>query len=357
MGSFPSGRLLGWYDKNRRDLPWRKTGDPYRIWVSEVMLQQTRVDSVIPYYHRFLEAFPSVESLAAAERQQLLKIWEGLGYYSRARNLQDAARIVAGEHGGELPDDEASLRELPGIGPYTAAALLSIAFGKPYAVVDGNVIRVLTRYFGIRDDIRSNRTRKEIEKLASQILDEERPGDFNQAVMELGATICKPSSPDCSRCPISARCAARLSAETDSIPWKSPRGKIPHHDIGVGLIRNSEDKLLIALRPEEAMLGGLWEFPGGKRANGEEIRQTVRREIREETGLQVEVGEPFKVLDHAYSHFKITLHAYWCRPDPPDQTPVAEASRKLRWVGVEELEEYPFPKANKTLTEALRKSH
>ncbi|MEX0770212.1 MAG: A/G-specific adenine glycosylase [Balneolaceae bacterium] len=197
MPDFPTPELLDWYDRNHRDLPWRKSGSPYSIWVSEIMLQQTRVDTVIPYFHRFLEAFPTIKKLAKADRQEVLKLWEGLGYYSRARNLHKAAQTVVREYQGKLPETYQEIRKLKGVGPYTAAALLSIVYGQPYAVVDGNVSRVLTRFYGIETDIRARQTQNQIQELADDILSEKRPGDFNQAMMELGATVCTPANPDC----------------------------------------------------------------------------------------------------------------------------------------------------------------
>ena len=351
MSEYFSEDLLQWYYREKRDLPWRRTDDPYNIWISEIMLQQTRVDTVIPYYHRFLEAFPTVYDLANAEQQQVLKLWEGLGYYSRARNLHQAAKTVVNEFDGEIPASQKKITTLKGIGPYTAAAILSIAYQKPYAVVDGNVIRVLTRYFGIKEDIRSAAVKNQVQELADGLIPEKQPGDFNQSVMELGATICKPQNPECERCPVSSNCIAFNSAQTDSIPYKSPAKKVPHHHIGVGLIVNDNGELLIALRPNNVMLGGLWEFPGGKKEKSESIKNTVARELREEIGVDVEVFNKFQDLKHAYSHFKITLHAYWCKIIDGDPTP--NSSIELKWVTLEEINEYPFPKANKTLIEEL----
>jgi A/G-specific adenine glycosylase len=344
--------LLSWYRLEKRDLPWRRTSDPYSIWVSEIMLQQTRVDTVIPYWHRFLEAFPTVHDLAEANRQQVLKLWEGLGYYSRGRNLHDAAKTVAEKFDGSLPDSYDQISELKGIGPYTAAAILSIAFNKPYAVVDGNVIRVMTRYFGIEEDIRSGSVKKRVQKHAGDLMPNDHPGDFNQAVMELGATVCKPTNPDCETCPVSARCIACRTSRTDVIPYKSKAKKIPHHNIGVGLIVNESGQLLIALRPEDAMLGGLWEFPGGKKEKGESIEKTVARELQEELGVEVRVLDKFMQLKHAYSHFRITLYAYWCTI--VSGSPEPKSSRQIKWVSLDEIDQYPFPKANKVLVESLR---
>lgn len=351
MSEFPTADLLDWFDKNKRTMPWRETSDPYKIWISEIMLQQTQVATVIPYYNRFLEKFPTVDSLANATQQSVLKVWEGLGYYSRARHMHAAAKEVVENYGSTFPDTYSELLNLKGIGPYTAAAVSSIAFQRHHAVVDGNVIRVLSRYFGIRDDVRRSKVKSEIQTLADSILSKERPGDFNQAVMELGATICTPTQPSCGSCPLSPNCIAYKKSETDTIPYKSPRKKVPHHHIGVGLITDSDERLLISLRPDDAMLGGLWEFPGGKKEKGEAIKSTVKRELREELGVNVSVGDKFMDLKHAYSHFKITLHAFWCKIESGSPSP--NSSEELRWVSLSEIDEYPFPKANKVLIEKL----
>lgn len=346
-----SKRLLDWYGRHKRDLPWRGSEDPYRIWISEIMLQQTQVDQAMPYYHRFMERFPSVYDLAKADQQEVLKVWEGLGYYSRARNLHHAAKTIVDDFDGEIPTEWNEITALKGIGPYTASAILSIAFDQPYAVVDGNVLRVLTRYYGIEKDVRSSRTKNEIQGLADGLIDPDRPGDFNQALMELGATLCVPVNPDCERCPVGEECVAYKTLKTDAIPYKSPAGEKPHHQIGVGIIKNDRDEVLIALRPDDVMLGGLWEFPGGKQKENETIEETVVRELREELGVELEIHRPLMKLDHAYSHFKITLHAYMCELRAGE--PKAKSSRKIRWVPIDSLEEFPFPKANRKLTEKL----
>ncbi|MDZ7772047.1 MAG: A/G-specific adenine glycosylase [Balneolaceae bacterium] len=344
--------LLDWYDVHKREMPWRGINDPYRTWVSEVMLQQTRVDQAAPYYKRFIERFPTVEILAEAGQQEVLRVWEGLGYYRRARHLHEAARTVVEEFGGELPDSWEEITRLKGIGPYTAAAVLSIAFGRPHAVVDGNVLRVLTRYFGLDGDIRKSAVKNEVQELADGLLDPERPGDFNQAVMELGAMVCTPGSPDCGKCPLQDGCEAARTARQDEIPYKSPPKKRPHHQIGVGVVRDGEGSVLIALRPEGAMLGGLWEFPGGKQESGEELEETVRRELREELGVEVVVEKPLMKVDHAYSHLTVSLNVFLC--SLASGTPEARDSQEVRWVALEELDDYPFPKANRAITEKLQ---
>ena len=351
MTDFPVKTLLDWYQKNKRTMPWRETSDPYRIWISEIMLQQTRVDTVIPYYNRFMDAFPAIEKLAGADQQQVLKIWEGLGYYSRARNMHHAAKDVVDRLEGNFPTNYNELLKLKGIGPYTAAAISSIAFNEKQAVVDGNVIRVLSRYYGIEEDVRKTSVKKSIQQFADEIIPASEPGDFNQAVMELGATVCTPKNPECGSCPLSTQCAAYNSAQTETIPYKSPKKKVPHHQIGVGMITDPSHRMLIALRPDDVMLGGLWEFPGGKQKKNESIEKTVERELKEELGVDVNVNNKFMQLKHAYSHFKITLHAYWCTIE--SGTPEPHSSNGLKWVSLSEINEYPFPKANKVLIEKL----
>lgn len=332
-------------------MPWRDCGNPYYIWLSEIMLQQTRVDQATPYFNRFIERFPTVFDLAEANQQEVLSVWEGLGYYSRARYLHAAAKKVVEKYDGTVPDSWDEIAQLKGIGPYTASAVLSIAFQKPYAVVDGNVIRVLSRYLGVEGDVRRSATKNAIQEHADALLDQNRPGDFNQAVMELGATVCTPSNPNCEACPLAGGCIAYQQVKTEEIPYKSPAKKVPHHTIGVGVVMNEKNEVLIALRPNDAMLGGLWEFPGGKKEDGENIKQTVVRELHEELGVDVEIVEPLMQLKHAYSHFKITLHAYVC--SLVDGNPQPKTSQEIKWVAIEQLDQFPFPKANRRLTDKL----
>ncbi|WP_440999533.1 A/G-specific adenine glycosylase [Fodinibius sp. SL11] len=343
--------LLNWYDQYKRDMPWRDCTDPYKIWVSEIMLQQTRVDQATPYFNRFIEHFPTVYDLAKADQQEVLKIWEGLGYYSRARHLHAAAKLVVDKFDGTVPDNWDDINELKGVGPYTASAVLSIAYQKKHAVVDGNVIRVLSRYLGIEDDVRSSTTKNTIQDAADELISEQRPGDFNQAVMELGATICTPSNPNCEECPIQANCVAFKTAKTEEIPYKSSAKKRPHHQIGVGIVMNEDEEVLIALRPDDAMLGGMWEFPGGKQQEDEQIEETVKRELNEELDIAVSITKPFMKLDHAYSHFKITMHAYLC--ELVEGNPKPKSSQEIRWITIDDLKDYPFPKANRKLTVKL----
>lgn len=344
-------RLIAWFVPRARPMPWRETDDPYRIWVSEIMLQQTRVDQATPYYERFTDAFPTVEALASADRDEVLRLWEGLGYYSRARNLHDAARMVVETFGGAVPDTYDAIRKLPGVGPYTAAAVLSIAFGRPHGVMDGNVKRVLTRVFEIDRRVDRAATKRALQALADHLLPEAQPGTFNEAMMELGATVCTPSSPECAVCPLREVCSARANDTQERYPVTKKRKPVPHHDIAVGLIEDEAGRILIQQRPEEKMLGGLWEFPGGKCEEGEAPADACRREIEEELGLVVEPSAPYAPIDHAYSHFKITLHAYHCRVESGEAQ--AREGQPLEWVAREELEGYAFPRANRKLLEQL----
>lgn len=345
--------LLRWYDAHQRDLPWRRTDDPYAIWVSEMMLQQTRVETVRERYGDFLARFPDIAALARADEQDVLKAWEGLGYYRRARFLHRAAQTLHARGDATLPADLDALRALPGFGAYTAAAVASIAFDLPHAVVDGNVIRVIARYLGDDGDVTRAATRRRIDETAQALLAPRRAGDWNQAVMELGATVCTPRSPKCLVCPLRRDCDGRAAGEPARLPVKPARKKTPHFDIAAGLLWRG-DTVLIARRKADGLLGGLWEFPGGKRQEGETLEAALRREVHEETGLEVRHAEPFTRIDHAYSHFRITLHLFHCTAD--DGTPQAKACEDPRFVAVDALEDYPFPRANRRALDLLREA-
>jgi A/G-specific adenine glycosylase len=336
-------RLVDWYLINKRDMPWRSDPTPYKVWISEMMLQQTQVATVIPYFNRFIKQFPSVSALAKAPLTDVLKCWEGLGYYSRARNLHKAANIVITKYNGNFPSDKSAMLALPGIGPYCCAAIASIAFGQPLPVVDGNVLRVFTRFWGINEDIRRPQVRDDIFKRLSPPILKTDPSSFNQGIMELGATLCTPKKPDCNSCPLSPSCVAFLTDKTNELPFKSKSKPVPHHDIGVGVIWK-KNKILIGRRPENKMLGGLWEFPGGKKKESETITETIEREVEEETQLKVKATNEICTVKHAYTHFKITLHVYKCALLSGEEKPIS--ADELKWVTLRELEKLPFPKAN-----------
>ncbi|MEO3946514.1 A/G-specific adenine glycosylase [Gorillibacterium sp. CAU 1737] len=261
LNAYYTENLLAWYRRGNRSLPWRMNRDPYRIWISEIMLQQTRVETVIPYFNRFMDKFPTVEALANAPEEEVLKAWEGLGYYSRARNLQAAARELVQDYDGVMPNDPEAVRGLKGIGPYTAGAILSIAYERPEPAVDGNVMRVLSRFFLLEDDIAKPSARVKIEKLARSLIPEGGAGDFNQGLMELGATVCTPKSPHCLTCPVMERCGARLEGRVDELPVKS-KAKPPRPEARVAALAfDDAGRVLIRRRPESGLLAGLWELP------------------------------------------------------------------------------------------------
>ena len=345
-------RLLAWYDRSRRDLPWRRTRSPYRIWLAEVMLQQTQVATVIPYYRRFLRRFPSLRALAAAPVDDVLAVWAGLGYYSRARSFHAAARIVVAEHRGRVPRRVDGLLTLPGVGRYTASAVASIAFGVRAAVVDGNVTRVFCRIFNIAANARAGRTQRRLWALAEELVPTARPGDFNQAMMELGATVCAPKEPACSQCPVSGACEAFRLGRQRSLPRAPRRKKTPHYDVAIGLIWR-RGKVLITKRPMDAMLGGLWEFPGGKQEGTESLEEAVRREVKEETGLDVRVGGHLISVKHAYSHFRVTLHAFHCTC-PRGRVRLLKCDA-FTWAAPGELAAYAFPSGSYRIIEALER--
>jgi A/G-specific adenine glycosylase len=304
--------LLSWYRKTRRDLPWRRTRDPYAIWVSETMLQQTRVETAVHYYERFLERFPDLHSLATADTDDVLGEWAGLGYYGRARNLQAAARQVIEEWGGELPDDVDGLSSLKGVGRYTAGAVASIAFDRPAPVVDGNVTRVLTRLLEIREDVRSAPVVKRLWQEAEALARGKSPGDLNQALMELGATVCTPRSPHCEVCPIAPHCRARESGDPEAIPVKRPRPKPKRLEAAAAfLVRRG--KALAVRRPPEGLLGGLWELPGGELHAGESPEKGLVRSMRERVGLTLTGTEKLGTIRHVFTHRVLHLHVYRAR--------------------------------------------
>ena len=345
-------RLLAWFARSARDLPWRRDRSPYRVWVSEVMLQQTQVDTVIPYYERFLERFPTVESLADAPLEEVLRIWEGLGYYARARRLHQAARQLVASNGGRLPQRFDQLEALPGVGTYTAGAVASIAFGRDVPAVDGNGRRVLSRLFGLREDITRSGTRRKLRALAADLLPGGQAGAFNEALIELGATVCTPRSPSCRLCPLSGHCRAYAEGDQESLPVRRPRRKTPHYDVTAAVTVRADGAVLMAQRNVEDMLGGLWEFPGGKCEEGEGLPDCMVREMEEELGVIVEVGAPLTVVEHAYTHFRITLHAFWCRVR--DGVPTCLDCAAVRWVQPEALDELPMSVADRKVVRALR---
>lgn len=302
-------RLLAWYLEHRRDLPWRRSRDPFAIWISESMLQQTRVETVIPYYERFLERFPDVETLADSDIEEVYGLWAGLGYYSRARNLHAAAKMVVEQYGGRLPDQVEDLRRLKGVGRYTAGALASIAFDREEPLVDGNVIRVLTRWLGWRSDVSQKKVVDALWEIAGRLVLGPQPGDLNQALMELGATVCTPRSPRCSECPIGRSCQGRKEGDVESIPRK-PRKQRVRAVRGVAAWIERKGRVLMVRREEGGLLGGMWELPGGTIEEREPSESGLRRCLQETLALEVSRIEAQGQVEHLFSHRKLKLEIY-----------------------------------------------
>ncbi len=344
-------QLLSWYEAQGRDLPWRRTRDPYAIWISEIMLQQTQVKTVIPYYERWLARLPTVEDLATADQQTVLKLWEGLGYYARARNLHKAAQQVVAEHGGHFPQDLAGAIALKGIGRTTAGGILSAAFNQPVAILDGNVKRVLARLIAL--PVPPPKALDPLWALSEQLLDPQQPRNFNQAIMDLGATLCTRHNPACLLCPWRLHCAAYNQNAVSDFPMTESRPPLPHKRIGVAVITDEQGNILIDRRKQEGLLGGLWEFPGGKIEPDETVEECVKREIKEELDIEIEVGSRLITIEHAYTHFKVTLNVFNCKHLSGEPKPLE--SDEVKWVTLDEIDQYPFPKANGQIIEAMKK--
>lgn len=347
----PDDALLRWYAREAADLPWRRRRDVYAIWLAEIMLQQTRVDTVIPYYERFLRRCPDLATLAAASLDEVLGLWEGLGYYSRARNLHRTARLLMRERGGRFPRRAAELQQLPGIGRYTAGAIASIACDEAVPALDGNVMRVFARLEDLDEDITRAATQRHLWALAQQWLPRERPGAWNQALMELGRRICRPRRPDCPRCPLQARCLAYARGTQALRPRRRPRPARPHYDIVAALVRNARGELLLQRRPEEGLLGGLWTFPGGRVAEEDDgLWEALQRLLRESLALEVQQGATLAPVQQEFTHFRMTLHARECQLL---RGPDGKAAPTLAWARPEALAGYSFGRAERRLIATL----
>lgn len=340
-------RLLRWYEQNRRDLPWRDQPTPYRVWVSEVMLQQTAVATVVPYFARWMERLPDVASLAGATERDVLNLWEGMGYYARARRLRNAARQVMERFGGRLPDERQELLSLPGIGPYIADAILSMAFGRDVVALDANVVRVMMRLLGTRGKAAAADVRRRVLRAARTAMAAGRSGAFSQALMDFGSLVCRARRPRCPECPLSDLCQARREGAQYDIPAVEPRRLRKVRTAVAVFLR--ENEVYIQKRPAEGMFAGMWEFPGGKAREGESPADAVVRECREELGGECAVGRKLVELTHYYTVFEVRLHAFLC--PPARGLPQDDAHR---WVPVAELDGYPMPSANRRVVQALR---
>ena len=364
--------LLSWYDANRRELPWRDHPDPYAVLISEFMLQQTTVTAVISYFDKWIKRYPNIEKLAEADLEEVLRQWEGLGYYSRARNLHAAAGEIVSEYGGKVPDGLADLKKLPGVGNYTAAAVASIAFGVRAPALDANNLRVWSRLLVSSD-------RKKIGRVFARVLPATRPGDFNQALMDLGSSVCTPRNPICTACPLAPWCRAFRTEVVSEYPQKKARPDTTHIEAAIGIIVRDE-KILVQRRPDTGLMARLWEFPGGKigkaTGGGERVREgetgrraegegrgksgpmentametpeeAVVREVREETGLRIQVCEKLGVFTHSYTRFRVKLHVFICkRKGGTVHNPTA------KWVTPKELEGLAMPSVNRRIVKEL----
>jgi A/G-specific adenine glycosylase len=341
--------LIGWYQANARRLPWRETRDPYRIWVSEIMLQQTQVDTVIPYYQRFLDSFPTVQALAEAATDDVLKAWEGLGYYSRGRNLQRAAQEVMALYGGQIPDDPIALRALPGIGDYTTGAIASIAFGRPVPAVDGNVLRVVSRIAAWDHDIAKPAAKATVAAWVAERFPL-AAGDFTQALMELGATVCTPAKPTCANCPVARHCQALAQDRVAELPLKSAKAPPRPERSLVGVIWHG-DLVLVQRRPLTGLLAGMWEFPTFLADADGEAEAQLARSLAEALGASVRIAAPLASVQHTFSHIRMTYDAYSGRLE--GERPASTADR--RWVTLAELDELAFSKAQLKLIAIVRR--
>lgn len=358
-------QLLAWWEVHgRQAIPWKRRTDghppkpgepldPYPVWVAEVMLQQTQLKVALPYWQRWIAAWPTCEALAAADEHDVLLLWQGLGYYSRARRLRQGARQLRGRaerEGDPWPRTLEGWLALPGIGRSTAGSILSSAFDLPFAILDGNVKRVLARL--IASPRPPARQLAEFWQLSEWLLDPLRPRAFNQALMDLGATVCTPRNPSCGACPWQGHCAAYAAGHPAAYPVKDAPRPLPFQVIGVGVVLNDAGEVLIDQRLDEGLLGGLWEFPGGKQEPGEAIEATIARELREELAIEADVGEQLITLDHAYSHKRLRFVVHLCRWLSGEPRPLA--SQQVRWVRPEQLAEFPFPAANARIIAALQ---
>ena len=349
-----AGNLLSWYEKHGRVLPWRETGgaygSPYAVLVSEIMLQQTRVETVIAYYKRWMERFPNFETLSGAEIDEVFSMWEGLGYYRRAQNLHRTAKIVVKDYNGNLPSDIKSLKELPGIGEYTAAAVAAFVYNQDVLTLDGNLKRVLARVLGVEEDLSARKGKMNLIEKAQSLLPPGKASDFNQALMDLGALICLPAKPRCEACPLNEHCQAFAEGSQDRIPFRKPRQAIPHYHVAAGVIQHGKN-VLLARRPSGKLLAGLWEFPGGKQEEGESLPDCLRRELQEELDIQVSVADKIGTYRHAYTHFRVTVTAFSCQIQSGEPTP--NEHDELAWPKINRLSDYPMGKVDRLIAEQL----
>lgn len=346
-------RLLQWFAANQRPLPWRETYEPYHVWISEIMGQQTQMDRVAQYFRRWIAQFPDIVSVAEAPEQAILKVWEGLGYYSRARNIQRAARQMVASGNPEIPADQDALLALPGIGPYTAAAILSIAYNLPVPLRDANVERLLARLADIDRPLKQSATQKRLAGLVQTLLDRESPRMYNQALMELGALICTPKKPACEQCPVHLHCRALKADTVEFRPLPSNKQKKIEILMACGIL-HYQGRIFIQQRLSDDIWGGLWEFPGGRLEEGETPEDAAMREVAEETGWQLTNLSPFKTVVHHYTRYRVTLHGFLAELASLPAKPLLTAAQQYAWVPLAHLRDYPYPAGHRMLVASLQ---
>jgi len=345
--------LLGWFAENQRDLPWRRVYDPYHVWIAEVMLQQTQMERGVAYFNRWMEQFPDIDTLASSSELSIMKAWEGLGYYTRARNVMKAARILVEEFQSRIPENYDQLLSLPGIGPYTVAAILSIAFNRPYPVIDANVERLFARLEDIDQPVKDKNVQQKIRTLVTELLPEKHIREFNQALMEAGALVCTPKIPDCVHCPLQLHCKAYQAGTVANRPVPRKKQEKIHINMACTIIIR-ENKIFIQQRRYDDVWGGLWEFPGGRIKQGESPSMTAIRELYEETEFEAVKVKPFETVTHFYTRYRVTLHSFMATIKNRKTEPKLNAALQYRWASIEELDMYPFPAGHRQLIEKLK---
>ena len=343
---------MAWYQLNAREFPWRGLYDPYLIWISEVMLQQTQVETVIPYFQRWMSRFPDIQSVAHSSEEDVLKLWEGLGYYSRARNIKKSAEIIYYQLDGVIPGTTHELKKLPGIGDYIAGAIASIAFGLNEPALDANGVRVVSRLYDFHGLVNKTRNKNILKEYLGGMIPDGKAGDFNQAVMDLGSMVCRSVNPICKQCPIKKECVAFSKSTQMDLPVVKKRPAKPHLEVVAAILRKG-DKVLIDKRFAEGLLGGMWEFPGGKIEHGEDHPTALKRELREELGISINLKELFGIYKHAYTHFTVTVYTYFVKIVNGD--PKALESDKIEWVEIGALLDFPMGKVDRNISDDLEK--
>jgi len=347
--------ILAWFQDNARDLPWRQTYSPYHVWISEIMLQQTQMDRVVVYFNKWMERFPDIDSITGGSEEEVLKLWEGLGYYTRARNIIRTANILMAQYNGELPSDYDLLLKLPGVGKYTAGAIMSIAFNNVYAIVDANIERVFARLYNLNKPVKDKTTHAFIWQKANELIPKGKAREFNQSLMELGALVCIPRNPRCKVCPVNTLCQSFSENLVDKRPITTKPSQAVFIEMATGILTH-KGNILIQKRKPEGVWANLWEFPGGRLEPGETPEMALVREYTEETELSIGKLKKITTIHHSYTIYRVTLHCYFCSLVDGSFEPVLHAAQEYRWVTPEELSHYAFPAGHRKLIDHLKTS-